>query len=337
MDINYEDVFPNNNREIGQMDVSVEEEELIRESIRRIILEADDFQCNSHSLGFIDDQGNWLDTEGADHSDYLWANVYGMEDNRPGGYPMPAGWIKVSNASQIFFGGNSWDDVTPQQINGLIEMWGACSKYSRWIQKETETFKVIFGLIGQNRRMSNLEEMTIPDFLGLYGGRRAIENFYGMLLGENKRSTKRIILEVSEFGCNKHSLGWIDPNGNFYDITEYSETHDEWMDRYQELNGSGPWIPHTNPPGWIKVSNTSEFWFEGNDWSEITQKQVDGMIKVWIECGKRHSRWIRKDAETRLINFMSPGGLDELTIGEFLATYGTRKQQDNFFGWLLGK
>lgn len=159
-------------------------EELIKESVRRIILEVDGFQCNSHSLGFVDDLGNWIDTEGVEHSDYLRANVYDMEDNRSGGYPMPDGWIKVSNASQIFFGGNSWDDVTPQQIRGLIEMWSACSKYSRWIQKETESFEVIFGLIGPNRRMSNLEEMTIPDFLERYGGRNAVDNFYGMLLGE---------------------------------------------------------------------------------------------------------------------------------------------------------
>lgn len=185
VDINYEDVFPSNSREIGQMDVAIGEEELIRESIRKIILEADGFQCNSHSLGFVDDQGNWLDTEGADHSDYLWANVYDMEDNRPGGYPMPDGWIKVSNASQIFFGGNSWDEVTPEQIDGLIEMWGVCSKYSKWIKREPETFQVIFGLISNKRRMSNLEEMTIPEFLKRYAGNAAIDDFYGMLLGES--------------------------------------------------------------------------------------------------------------------------------------------------------
>ena len=185
---NYENPFASSEDEIGQMDVAVEEEGLIRESIRRIILEASVFQCNSHSLGFIDDKGNWLDTEGADHQDYLWANVYDMEDKRPGGYPMPASWIKVSNANQVFFGGNSWDEVTHEQIHGLIEMWDDCSPFSRWIQNQTETKKVLFGIVPCVGMEDNYDQpaewMTIPDFLGLYGGRRVVDNFYGMLLGE---------------------------------------------------------------------------------------------------------------------------------------------------------
>ena len=57
----YENPFASSAAEIGQMDVAVEDEELIRESIRKIILEANNFQCNNHSLGFIDNEGNWLD------------------------------------------------------------------------------------------------------------------------------------------------------------------------------------------------------------------------------------------------------------------------------------
>ena len=39
MDIdNYENAFASSEEEIGQMDVAVEEEELIRETIRRLIL-----------------------------------------------------------------------------------------------------------------------------------------------------------------------------------------------------------------------------------------------------------------------------------------------------------
>ena len=147
---------------------------------------------------------------------------------------------------------------------------------------------------------------------------------------------RKLILEISEFGCNKHSLGWIDPNGNFYDITEYSETHDEWMDRYQEQEG-GSWTPHTVPDGWIKVSNTSEFWFEGEDWSEMHPNQVDAMIKIWMQCGKRHSRWIKTDAETRLLNFMLPDDVLQLTIGDFLDNFGSQEQQDVFFSWLMGE
>ena len=185
---NYKNPFAATEEEIGQMDVQIDDESILRESIRSIILEANNFQCNNHSLGFIDKEGNWLDTDGADHVDYLWANVYGMEDNRPGGYPMPAGWIKVSNANQVFFGGNSWDEVTKEQIDGLIDMWGDCSKFSRWIQYQTETKKVLFGMQECEGMEDNYDQpakwMTIPEFLGLYGGRDSIDNFYGMLLGE---------------------------------------------------------------------------------------------------------------------------------------------------------
>ena len=187
MDINYEDVFPTSEKEVGQMDVAVEEEELIRESVRRIILEASDFQCNSHSLGFVDDKGNWLDTEGADHSDYLWANVYDMEDRRPGGYPIPLNWIKVSNSTNIFFCGDSFDDITAAQVSGLIKMWGECSKYSRWIQNQPETYECTFATIDPNEGWSKITDgfaMTIPKFLEKYGDRNAVDTFYGMLLGE---------------------------------------------------------------------------------------------------------------------------------------------------------
>jgi hypothetical protein len=185
---NYENPFASNKKEIGQMDVEIDDESILRESIRTIILEVSDFQCNNHSLGWVDDKGNWLDTEGADHQDYLWANVYNMEDNRPGGYPMPAGWIKVSNANQVFFGGNSWDDVTKEQIDGLIKMWNGCSKFSRWIQTQTETKKVLFGIVPCVGMEDNYDQpaewMTIPEFLAIYGGRDSIDYFYGMLLGE---------------------------------------------------------------------------------------------------------------------------------------------------------
>ena len=70
----------------------------------------------------------------------------------------------------------------------LIEMWGECSEHSRWIQRETETFEVLFGIIESDEMRDNYDspafKMTIPDFLSLYGGRRAIDNFYGILLGE---------------------------------------------------------------------------------------------------------------------------------------------------------
>jgi hypothetical protein len=251
---------------------------------------------------------------------------------------MPDGWIKVSNAGQIFFGGNSWDEVTPQQINGLIEMWGACSKYSRWIQKETETFEVIFGLISPNSRMSDLEEMTIPDFLKRYGGRHAIDAFYRMLLGE---SIERPILEVSDFQCNKHSLGWIDDQGTWHDCKGMS--HGEWLYRHYYGYVEPP-SGVTIPPNWIKVSNANNIFFCGESFDEITPAQISGIITMWEQCN-RYSRWISTQPETFYVTFgiIEPTEMkeelvymEEMTIPEFLYRYGGRRVVDDFYGMLLG-
>ena len=51
----YDNPFASSEEEIGQMDVAIEEEELVRESIRRIILEVHSFECNKHSLGWINE------------------------------------------------------------------------------------------------------------------------------------------------------------------------------------------------------------------------------------------------------------------------------------------
>lgn len=182
---NYENPFASSEREIGQMDVAIEEEDVLRESIRAIILEVGGYQCNKHSLGWIDDAGTWIDCGGGSHGEWLFRHHYN-EIVPEGGVTIPPNWIKVSNANNIYFCGDSFDDVTPAQINGMIEMWGECSKYSKWIQSQTETFYVTFGIILPYMReeLTEMFEMTIPDFLERYGGRDAIDNFYGMLLGE---------------------------------------------------------------------------------------------------------------------------------------------------------
>ena len=160
----------------------------VRSIVRTLILESQlGYQCNNHSLGWVDDQGAWINCGGMSHGEWLYRYHYN-EVVPEGGVENPFGWIKVSNASQIFLAGRSWDEVTEGQVDALIEMWGECSKHSRWIQRDTETFEVLFGIIESDELPDNYDapsfKMTIPDFLGLYGGRRAIDNFYGMLLGE---------------------------------------------------------------------------------------------------------------------------------------------------------
>jgi len=181
----YENPFASSVDEIGEWYVAVEEEDLIRESVRRLILEVSDFQCNNHSLGFIDDKGNWLDTEGADHVDYLWDRVYNQDDSaKP--FPMPNGWIKVSNANEFWFAAKDWSEMTFAQFEGMVEMWSQCKQYSRWLQKDVENFYVTFGTTDPNSSFGfeHMEQYTIPQFIDKYVGRRGEDLFYGMLLGE---------------------------------------------------------------------------------------------------------------------------------------------------------
>ena len=181
----YENPFASSEEEIGQMDVAIEEEDVLRESIRTIILEVNGYQCNKHSLGWINTSGDWLDCKGRSHGEWLIVNYY--DHNPPDEYTIPENWLKVSNANNIFFCGDSFDDITPRQVDGLIEMWGECSNHSRWIQTQTETFYVTFGLIDKHEakeELLDMFEMTIPEFLHRYGRPDAMDKFYGMLLGE---------------------------------------------------------------------------------------------------------------------------------------------------------
>jgi len=51
---NYKNPFATTEEEIGQMDVQIDGESILRESIRSIILEVDNFECNSHSKLSLD-------------------------------------------------------------------------------------------------------------------------------------------------------------------------------------------------------------------------------------------------------------------------------------------
>ena len=181
---NYENPFASSDKEIGQMDVQIDDESILRESIRTILLEVNDFQCNAHSLGWISPDGEFIDLENhGNHDDWMIKHI--MKNKLQDKIPLdssPPRWIKVSRADQLFFNAASWKEVTEEQINALIEMWDACSKYSRWVQNESETHKVLFGRVDWSPRPDAW--MTIPDFLSKHGGRNSIDNFYGMLLGE---------------------------------------------------------------------------------------------------------------------------------------------------------
>ena len=189
MDIKYEEVFPSSEEEIGQMDVSVEEESILRESIRIIIQEGNNQGCNNHSLGWIDPDGTFHDiTEYLEtHDD--WMDRYQAVELGVDRYPMgqiPNGWIKVSNANEFWFAAKDWNSLTFEQFEGMVDAWSACRKYSNWLQNDVEGFYVTFGLSDPDPFgfTEHMEQHTIPEFIDKYVGRRGENLFYGMLLGE---------------------------------------------------------------------------------------------------------------------------------------------------------
>ena len=144
-------------------------ESRIRVYIRKILLEADDFSCNKHSLGFIDHNGSFIDLNraGIEHQHYL--DIIGKEK-------IPMGWIKVSNANELWYEGSSWRAVTHQQIDGIIDMWIVCSKYSNWIRADIENFYVTFGT------QDGMEELTAPEFIDVFGSPDHMDRLFGELL-----------------------------------------------------------------------------------------------------------------------------------------------------------
>ncbi len=168
---------------------------LLRKTIRKILLEVTAAGCNNHSSGFIDLNGNFIDLTKRGETHDSWLETYFRLQGK--GHEIgttPEGWIKISNANNIFFTGTSLEDISEDQIYGLIQMWSDCSKYSRWINDSVEDYLVFFGSQDADGAMWDTDELTIPDFLGTYAGRKAIDDFYGKLLGENVRETIRQIL-----------------------------------------------------------------------------------------------------------------------------------------------
>ena len=152
-----------------------------------------------------------------------------------------------------------------------------------------------------------------------------------------RKKLRQLITEVTKDACEKHSLGWIDPQGTFHDITAFMEIHDEWMDRYQAIElGNYDWIKGTNPPGWIKVSNAKELWYSG-DWESATPNQFIAMFKMWTECSQ-YCQWIQTDVETTLVTFgsLTTGQRQTSTIPDFISMHMGRQGIETFYDILLG-
>ena len=153
-----------------------------------------------------------------------------------------------------------------------------------------------------------------------------------------KEELNKVLLEVDRFSCAIHSLGFIDLDGNFIDLekntTEYQKRANIAYTHGDYLSDNG--FPMGTPKGWIKLSNAYSMSIEASSWSEIKPQQIDGLIQMWMSCSK-HSPWIRKKANSKILEFFSDAGVEELTLGDFLEKYGSREQVDRFFNFLMKK
>ena len=153
----------------------------LRRYIRRLIKEAHDYGCNLHSLGYITDQGvqhiskmknvNYPEA----HSDIL--ERLGLE-----WHEFPDGWIYLSNAKFMTINKGSWAEVSPEQIDAMIDVWLDCGKYTPWIKNEIEQWEVRFSVHGHGSEYST-EYLTIPDFLEKYAEPRHIDYLFNNLAG----------------------------------------------------------------------------------------------------------------------------------------------------------
>jgi hypothetical protein len=164
---------------------------IISEELRIVLKEADLYSCNQHSLGFIDDKGKYIDIDKVawttTHSGYMEGyledkkgfDFSGMseDDKRKIINKTPKGWIKISRADEITYEGTNWEKAKKEGlIEGLIEMWMACSKYSPWLKNKALVKTVKF------RSDSGEETLTIDKFLDAYGTPEQLNRLFNYLM-----------------------------------------------------------------------------------------------------------------------------------------------------------
>ena len=149
---------------------------------------------------------------------------------------------------------------------------------------------------------------------------------------------KKVLKEVTDWGCNTHSLGWIDPEGTFHDITDDDvPIHNVWMRNHMAFEFNEEYTDNTIPDGWIKVSNANELFFGSPSWDELSFEQFKGMCDMWNKC-KKYCIWLSQDIETHDVLFGYVDGtikMEKLTIPEFIYRYIGREGEDLFYKMLL--
>ena len=122
------------------------------------------FTCNSHSLGFIDNKGNFINirTQPEEyfdyHKSYLLYHFPDRADDEEFLENGPDSWIKVSNANEIS-AKDIWN-IPKIQAKGLIDMWLDCKDHAVGIQDPDNFFINLFEFDG-----GSFNEITIPDLI----------------------------------------------------------------------------------------------------------------------------------------------------------------------------
>ena len=148
----------------------------LRQYIRGILLEdwgsdhgVNDFGCGRHSAGFIDDTGQFHGLgapDGETHDDFLLQRD--MDE-------IPIDWIVVHNAQQLTV---RLDYITLEQIDTLIDLWLYCKKYQKWIY---DPFDPNHSLKLFPHHGGGYEELTVDDFLEMYGSIQQTSKFFNAL------------------------------------------------------------------------------------------------------------------------------------------------------------
>ena len=149
---------------------------------------------------------------------------------------------------------------------------------------------------------------------------------------------KTILKEVTNFSCNKNSLGWISADGEFIDLSEIGMEHDEYINSITEFTEDDEFILSHNipiPDGWIKVSNSRELQIYGVSWEHISKSQVKGIINMWLKCS-RYCKWMQNIEEEEILLWFD-NKKSRYTIPDFLYEFGSRDLVEYFFHNLLKK
>ena len=149
-----------------------------------------------------------------------------------------------------------------------------------------------------------------------------------LTINEVRQLVRNLISEVSYHGCTQHSLGFIDDLGNFIDLNKTGHSHFTYLEElFPEI------IAPPTPEGWIKVTNAYVLKYQKNDWSEISLSQINGLIDMWTACAK----WGLLDPERKVYFYNMHEDNFTQSIGDFLEEYGSRRQVDRFYNFLLGE